>query len=110
MSIITSSTTHQVAAIGLLGCLVTHPALSSHTASDRILFTVVRRFLYVHQISIHGLTVGERLLYLKERWTLITAGPHRFHLNSFIVFVLKDVAQLPEFGKSGPAGFSGTRS
>lgn len=41
MSIITSSTTHQVTAIGLLGCFVAHSALCTHAASHRILFTVV---------------------------------------------------------------------
>lgn len=46
--VVTSAAAHQVAAVGLLGCLVAHPSLRSHAAGDRVFFTIIGGFFYVH--------------------------------------------------------------
>lgn len=108
VGVVATATAHQVAAIGLLCRLVAHPALCAHAARHWILLAVVGRFLYVHQVCIHGFAVGKGLLDLKEGGALVAAGPDGLHLHSLVVLVLEDVAQLPELGQCCPAGFSGT--
>lgn len=46
--VVTSTTAHQVAAVGLLGCLVAHPPLRSHAAGNRVFFAIIGGFFYVH--------------------------------------------------------------
>lgn len=107
VGVVAAAAAHQVTAIGLLGCLVAHPALRAHTARHRVLLAVVGRFLDVHQVRVHGFAVGKGFLDLEEGGALVAAGSDGLHLHGLVVLVLEDVAQLPELGQRGPARFSG---
>lgn len=107
MCVISSTTTHQVTAVGLLSCFVAKATLCSHAASQRVGLAVVGRLLYVDQLCVHGLAVGVGFFDLQEGGALVATGSHRLHVHGLVVLVLEDVSQLTELGKRRPASLGG---
>ncbi len=107
MCVISSTATHQIAAVGLQSCFVAKTTLCSQAAGQRVGLAVVGRPLDVDQLCVHGLAVGMEFLDLEKSGALVTTGSHRFHVHCLIVLVLEDVSQLTELGERRPAGLGG---
>lgn len=107
MCVISSTATHQVAAVGLLSRFVAETTLCSHAAGQRVSLTVVGRLVRVDQLCVHGLAVGVGFFDLEEGGALVATGSYRLHVHGLVVLVLEDVPQLTELGERRPAGLGG---
>lgn len=109
--VVPSPAAHQITAANVLHhSLVAHSPLCAQTARDRVSLAVVRGFVYVNQVRIHGFAVREGFFDFEEFGALVSAGFDGLHVQGLGILLLENVAELAELGECGPAGSGGARA
>lgn len=107
VSVVAAAAAHHAAAVAARRRAVAQAAPCARAPRGCVLFTVVGWALQVHQVSVGGFLEAPSLFDPQEGGLAEARGAHRLHLDSVGVALLKEVADLSEFGQCDPAGLGG---